>query len=376
MPEKIESYWASAACLLLTIGALALSLSGNYLFGGRMAMTEAGSHWNGGASLYVDLAFTALCGFLGVAIARRSTWKMRIFLGVMAVLFGAASLYSLIGFQGSERINKVRTEQLAVTTQKSAVDKRNAMAAGAYERNLSWLRSQVANAPTRAEKREANRMLAEATKNAPDMDVAQVSSAMSDPQATVFAEITTLPESWLQIGNVVVVCLLVVLGKGIFSGLFGYYLPRKAEAVAVEVPEIKMEPVAEPQRPRLVPTPEVIEDDKTDDLAAKLEDKVESFMDEIEHRNLRAFFSEAMRPASDSSGILASELHAAYADWAKARGISEKDIPTLAKFGRDCTKLMNAAFPLYRKAGQRGMLYKGWKMKSGEAREAPQARAA
>jgi hypothetical protein len=370
---RLESRGASNVCFALAAGALVLSLSGNYLFGGRMAMTDEGMKWNGGASLYIDLAFTALCALCGFMLARKA-YLIGALLGVFIVVFGAVSVYSLVGFQASERINKARTGQLAMDTKASAARERTQRAYGAYERNLSWLRAQVASARTRSERRDANAALASALKDAPMVETPNITTAMSDPQAVVFSELTGKSQDWIQIALVFVTAFLVVVGKGIFSMLGGYLRPvEEKAAIVVEQTPAEAEPEPKPAislRRRLrsiAPTNVHIKSD--------VQERVATVVDDIQRRDISAFFFGAMQPAPNAPRIIAGDLYRGYAQWAKSRGL---EVLTQNQFGRSCTALMESkSIPgLMRESTTQGSFYKGWEFVSSEAEEAPQVKAA
>ena len=97
----------STIFILLGCAALALSLSGNFIFGQRSAFTNEGQYWQGGMALFVDAMLAALSLFVGVLIAKKA-YTSAVCMGLIACLFGLASAYSLIGLGLSERVNKSR----------------------------------------------------------------------------------------------------------------------------------------------------------------------------------------------------------------------------------------------------------------------------
>lgn len=369
----------SIICYALMGLALALSLSGNYFYGERMAMTNEGSKWQGAAALYIDFAFAALAIVFGVLCARKKR-LLATAVGFAVFVFGVVSAYSLIGFQASERINKTRTESISATAKQVAVDKRNDLMAGAYERNLSWLREQVKTASTPTEKREARRALNEALRSIPDLDVAPIQAAMPDPQATFLAELTGLDHDRLQQAIVAAMAILIVIGKGIFAALGGYLWPRAS--ASVEVParadlERSLVPEGAPKGRRRLQS--AANDDDTDELASRVADTMDDLSKEQQQQQVRAYFYEALRPALDAPGIKATEMHKAYLAWAYAKGIEGDRVLNLNQFGRTCTALINRGLVpgLGRAPSGHAYYYKGWTfIEAAGDEEAPHAVAA
>lgn len=370
MSTKKGSRATSVTSYLMAGLALALSLSGNYVFGHRMALTNEGQWWQGAAALYIDFAFVFLAACFAVLCVKKA-WTLASIAAPLLFLFGAVSVYSLVCFQADERINKVRTAETNLEAQIQAVKDKNAMAFGAYERNLSWLRNRVATAPNKARRDEAKADLQKAVTEIPNVDVAEIKT-LATVSASVPSEITGIDKDKLQIAFVLVVSLLVVLGKGFFGAVGGYMWASAASTapVATEEPTTK-QALPEAPKPKLRPIP-YIEDDSAE-LAARLGPDVERHI--FNRKEIQDFFSEELRPVPGAH-ITATDLYHRYAAYAVNNG---HEVPTQNQFGRDCGELIRArGVPnLDRVQKAKGVVYTGWELRAvgGEA-EAPLKRAA
>lgn len=344
---------------LLGVLALALTLSGNFFSGQRTAFTGEGELWQGGIAILIDATFAALCLWIGWLVSRKSYVAATSF-GLVALIFGAASAWSLVGFSLSESTNKFRTA--AVNEQRqSEVDRINYEARmSAYNSYSETLDTSIVLASkdkqtkpgmTPAELLAARK---EAAFNVPQMQATKTESALTDAQAQVTAELTkrlggSLKEEDIQLGRAILISLLAVLAKALCFGIAGYR-PSEEEAKAKPHmadlgPIAPVHPVfSDPVIPGAGKNPLLVHNGKSNvpRLAARVhkpyQDSIRArqFAEETSERQriVNRFFDE-MVVSAPGHNVQASELYARFLDWARE---SDEQVMGNNAFGRILTK--------------------------------------
>lgn len=212
----------SALFTLLGLCALGLTVTGNAWFGMSLAQSEEAQYWQGGSAVYIDTMVAALAGACGWLYARGRI-ATSILLGVLAIIFAAASALSLVGLGAMERIAKAQAIEVAQQSAKEAAEDRNVFAAGAHERNLSWLRQQAQDKSlSRSERRELREELRRETASGPAISERGVTATMSDPQAEFVAKRTGWDVASVQMVFVSGLAILLIIGKTVSFWLSGY----------------------------------------------------------------------------------------------------------------------------------------------------------
>jgi hypothetical protein len=339
----VANIFALLGCL-----ALLLTLSGNFLSGQRTAFSGEGELWQGGMALLIDATFAALCLWIGWLVSRKSYTAATAF-GLIAVIFGAASAWSLVGFSLSESTNKSRTMALNQQSQ-ATVDRVNyeakLQAWNAYTDTLDASILAKGGPPTDKASLLAARK--EAAGNTPELKAPRIESALTDAQAQVTAELakragTSIKEEDVQLARAILISVLAVLAKAICFGIAGYRPPEdeprtvsKKEIVAT-VPA----PLPSPEPPKVIDinpprsnTPRISGRAPLKVYANSA--KARQFAEATEERNriVNRFFDE-MVVSQPGNQIQAADLYAAFSDW--TRDVNEQRVGGNA-FGRVLTK--------------------------------------
>jgi hypothetical protein len=212
----------SVIFFLLGASALALTVTGNAWFGMSLADDPTTQYWQGGTAVYIDIMVAALAGACGFLVSRRR-FASGIFVGLLALIFAVASTASLIGLGATERIAKAKSIEMANAAAKEATADKNVFAAGAHERNLSWLRKEASNLNLgRAERRELRQELMTALKEGAPVIAPRTTAPMADPQAEFLSAQTGIPVDRLQMIAIASLAILLIVGKGVCFWLSGY----------------------------------------------------------------------------------------------------------------------------------------------------------
>jgi hypothetical protein len=340
----VANIFALLGCL-----ALLLTLSGNFLSGQRTAFSGEGELWQGGMALLIDATFAALCLWIGWLVSRKSYTAATAF-GLIAVIFGAASAWSLVGFSLSESTNKSRTMALNQQSQ-ATVDQVNyeakLQAWNAYTDTLDASILAKGGSPTdKASLLAARKEAASAT---PELKAPKIESALTDAQAQVTAELakragTAIKEEDVQLARAILISVLAVLAKAICFGIAGYRPPEEDSTLRSER---KVAPVAAEAIPPSPEPPKVIDINPPRSNTPRISGraplkvyansaKARQFAEATEEREriVNRFFDE-MVVAQPGNQIQAADLYAAFSDW--TRDVNEQRVGGNA-FGRVLTK--------------------------------------
>lgn len=206
---------------LLGLSAFALTASGNIRFGVSLGTSDAAQMWQGGTALLIDAASAALAIGCGMLIAHRRI-TLSIVVGIAALAFASMSAFGLIGLGASERIAKSRTATATSEAALASVQAENATRAGAYERNLTWLRAQATNKRLGYQERKAIREeLRQAVATGPDLLPLPAVNPMVDPQAQIVAQRTGWDVEEIQVGSTAALAILLIVSKVLFFWLAG-----------------------------------------------------------------------------------------------------------------------------------------------------------
>jgi hypothetical protein len=340
----VANIFALLGCL-----ALLLTLSGNFLSGQRTAFSGEGELWQGGMALLIDATFAALCLWIGWLVSRKSYTAATAF-GLIAVIFGAASAWSLVGFSLSESTNKSRTMALNQQSQ-ATVDQVNyeakLQAWNAYTDTLDASILAKGGSPTdKASLLAARKEAASAT---PELKAPKIESALTDAQAQVTAELakragTAIKEEDVQLARAILISVLAVLAKAICFGIAGYRPPEEDSTLRSErkVAPAVVEAIPPPPEP-----PKVIDINPPRSNTPRISGraplkvyansaKARQFAEATEEREriVNRFFDEMVVP-SPGNQIQAADLYAAFSDW--TRDVNEQRVGGNA-FGRVLTK--------------------------------------
>lgn len=389
---------------LIGLGALGLTISGNYWFGQSLANDPTLQMWQGGVAVYIDAMVATLafaCGWL----MTRGRWVSGLSVGLFALVFAAMSIYSLVGLGATERIAKSRTLSAQIKEQSDISRSSATSIAGAHERNLSWLRSQSTNPRVPAAERKLLRAdLFTQTRAGPQVSVASPETIMSDPQAEIMAELTGAPVDQIQMLSIGCMAILLITGKMLafwLSGLvsrvhFSGSLPLSnlsneingeklnggpltpvdnlgnVEDFSRPLSIVENAPHNAPRDASQYSTGEVPESDVEERereivrLRGAIHPEAERHVFDL--RIIHQFLADCTRPEAGSR-IAATALWQAYASYAEAHGYV---VASQNQFGRLCTTLR-----LPRVSGRRSLEYINLRLVRGiEAGEAPHARAA
>jgi hypothetical protein len=340
----VANIFALLGCL-----ALLLTLSGNFLSGQRTAFSGEGELWQGGMALLIDATFAALCLWIGWLVSRKSFTAATAF-GLIAVIFGAASAWSLVGFSLSESTNKSRTMALNQQSQ-ATVDRVNyeakLQAWNAYTDTLDASILAKGGPPTDKASLLAARK--EAAGNTPELKAPRIESALTDAQAQVTAELakragTSIKEEDVQLARAILISVLAVLAKAICFGIAGYRPPEEDSTLRSErkVAPAVVEAIPPPPEP-----PKVIDINPPRSNTPRISGraplkvyansaKARQFAEATEEREriVNRFFDEMVVP-SPGNQIQAADLYAAFSDW--TRDVNEQRVGGNA-FGRVLTK--------------------------------------
>jgi hypothetical protein len=225
----------TAAGLFLTATAgLGLTMAMNWRFGESFAI-ESDSYLSAGAYLIID-TMTALSALtLGQRVAVKA-WTSTIVAGVALILFGTASMVSLIGFGSANR--------MAIAAAQKAEGE---AIVGHYQDGLKarlahaeWLRSQSVTAD--ADKASRKTFLKEssdvingiATMSAPKVDP---KSILPDAQAAVLAKLAGVPVEKVQFALVAMLSALLIVAKATGMGFAGLLWSAKSVVPGAAVRE-------------------------------------------------------------------------------------------------------------------------------------------
>jgi hypothetical protein len=340
----VANIFALLGCL-----ALLLTLSGNFLSGQRTAFSGEGELWQGGMALLIDATFAALCLWIGWLVSRKSYTAATAF-GLIAIIFGAASAWSLVGFSLSESTNKSRTMALNQQSQ-ATVDRVNyeakLQAWNAYTDTLDASILAKGGPPTDKASLLAARK--EAASSTPELKAPKIESALTDAQAQVTAELakragTSIKEEDVQLARAILISVLAVLAKAICFGIAGY---RPPEDDSTFRSERKVAPATEAAPPPSPEPPKVIDINPSRSNTPRISGraplkvyansaKARQFAEATEEREriVNRFFDE-MVVAQPGNQIQAADLYAAFSDW--TRDVGEQRVGGNA-FGRVLTK--------------------------------------
>jgi hypothetical protein len=338
----VANIFALLGCL-----ALLLTLSGNFLSGQRTAFSGEGELWQGGMALLIDATFAALCLWIGWLVSRKSYTAATAF-GLIAVIFGAASAWSLVGFSLSESTNKSRTMALNQQSQ-ATVDRVNyeakLQAWNAYTDTLDASILAKGGPPTDKASLLAARK--EAASSTPELKAPKIESALTDAQAQVTAELakragTSIKEEDVQLARAILISVLAVLAKAICFGIAGYRPPEEETIIRkANIAPAVAESIPPPEPPKLIDinpprsnTPRISGRAPLKVYANSA--KARQFAEATEEREriVNRFFDEMVVP-SPGNQIQAADLYAAFSDW--TRDVNEQRVGGNA-FGRVLTK--------------------------------------
>jgi hypothetical protein len=339
----VANIFALLGCL-----ALLLTLSGNFLSGQRTAFSGEGELWQGGMALLIDATFAALCLWIGWLVSRKSYTAATLF-GLVAVIFGAASAWSLVGFSLSESTNKSRTMALNQQSQ-ATVDRVNyeakLQAWNAYTDTLDASILAKGGPPTDKASLLAARK--EAAGNTPELKAPRIESALTDAQAQVTAELakragTSIKEEDVQLARAILISVLAVLAKAICFGIAGYRPPEEERVIdrLSKPAPVLVEATPPPEPPKVIDinpprsnTPRISGRAPLKVYANSA--KARQFAEATEEREriVNRFFDEMVVP-SPGNQIQAADLYAAFSDW--TRDVNEQRVGGNA-FGRVLTK--------------------------------------
>jgi hypothetical protein len=343
----VANIFALLGCL-----ALLLTLSGNFLSGQRTAFSGEGELWQGGMALLIDATFAALCLWIGWLVSRKSYTAATLF-GLVAVIFGAASAWSLVGFSLSESTNKSRT--MAFNQQSQAtVDRVNyeakLQAWNAYTDTLDA--SILAKGGPPADKASLLAARKEAAGNTPELKAPRIESALTDAQAQVTAELakragTSIKEEDVQLARAILISVLAVLAKAICFGIAGYRPPEEEAGVKRPLTTEPKERLTLSTIPPEPTPPKVIDINPPRSNTPRISGraplkvyansaKARQFAEATEEREriVNRFFDE-MVVSQPGNQIQAADLYAAFSDW--TRDVNEQRVGGNA-FGRVLTK--------------------------------------
>jgi hypothetical protein len=336
----VANIFALLGCL-----ALLLTLSGNFLSGQRTAFSGEGELWQGGMALLIDATFAALCLWIGWLVSRKSYTAATAF-GLIAIIFGAASAWSLVGFSLSESTNKSRTMALNQQSQ-ATVDRVNyeakLQAWNAYTDTLDASILAKGGPPTDKASLLAARK--EAASSTPELKAPRIESALTDAQAQVTAELakragTAIKEEDVQLARAILISVLAVLAKAICFGIAGYRPPEE-ERILQKVQSAPVVEAIPPEPPRVIDinpprsnTPRISGRAPLKVYANSA--KARQFAEATEEREriVNRFFDEMVVPQPGNQ-IQAADLYAAFSDW--TRDVGEQRVGGNA-FGRVLTK--------------------------------------
>lgn len=261
-PARTGSPVLSATFFLLGLLALGLTVTGNAWFGMSLADDPTTQYWQGGTAIYIDVMVAALAGACGFLFSKRR-FVASTFVGLLAVLFAIASTASLIGLGATERIAKAKSIEMANVAAKEATTDKNVFAAGAHERNLSWLRKEASNPNlSRTERRELRQELMTAIKEGAPITAPQIAAPMADPQAEFLSAQTGIPADRLQMIAVASLAMLLIVGKGICFWLSGFLSSG---------PKVSAQPLSIANAPQALPLSNVpLENKDIDDERGEL----------------------------------------------------------------------------------------------------------
>lgn len=365
MQPKIQtkSYLLATIFFVLGITAAAFTMSGNFMFGHRMALTETGQIWQGGVALYVDAMVAALAIGVGFSISRRMIFS-GLCLGLALICFAGASGFSIVGLSSMERINKTRTDAAKQDAINKAVLERNSLVKEGFNERQKWLRSTFVKTEGRAARAQ---ILAEMASDPRGIEAPEIQSVMSDPQAEVAAEMTGLSPAAVQKSIAVVIAVLLVSGKTLcfaFSGIFWPVSKKTAATIAdmhhasgparaheTDPDEFRFD------RPNSNELSEFDSDsglDADDRLVAKL--RPEAAKMAANHRLVTKFLDECT-VSSPGGRIRAADIHDLYCQWAERE---DEEHLTPNQMGRLLT-----AVGLQKKHTQDGVTYMGYACRHG-----------
>lgn len=316
-----DSRLLSNTFVLLGIAALGLSLSGNFLYGQHSALTEDGQWWQGARAIMIDSSLAVLALFVGKLVSDRKYISASIF-GIVAVMFGLASAYSLISFGLSEQVNKTKT--VAVNSERSeAVGRINFDSkTEAYQGYMALLDQNVLAAKNQKDRETALDARRRAVAEAPQMSIPEITSAMTDAGAETAAAYAkraniSLKVEDFQVAQNIFTTILIVIGKALFFGLAGYTRPKPSVvAMAVSMADTAVPPQKALRGMRGTQAERAHARKDADRIAAR-------------------FLAEATYPLQGNA-IKATEFHQHFLKWAER----SKETPLgVNHFGRAMTRI-------------------------------------
>jgi hypothetical protein len=211
----------AAGLFLAGLAALGLTMAMNWRFGQGLAI-EADSYLSASAYLVID-SMTALSALaLGQRVAVKA-WTSAAVAGVALVLFGMASMISLIGFGASNRM----AIAAAAKAEGEAIAGQHQEALKARLAHADWLRKQSLTT-NGADMSKADRKLflkesTDAVKSVETMSTPKIDprSIIPDAQATVLANLAGVPVEKVQFALVALLSVLLIVAKATAMGFAG-----------------------------------------------------------------------------------------------------------------------------------------------------------
>lgn len=315
------------------------------IMSGTYSATLALSDWDRGiqaaSAISADLMGFALAFAVAMCFKYRR-FGMGVFLIFPLLAYAGYSTQSVVGFGAVARVAKDIKVTAEVDAEKRAVQEANAAAFQLKQENLEWMR---ATAYSRAQRKDRFALMSEIRDevNKPiEVKVAKSEGVVGDPAAEQLAGLLSgwgvLPRG-IQIGQVVWLGILVVMGKILGSFLMGYFWPRKAvQEVANKDAEAKPRLAAyrPPTRPNRAPLRDVAEESE-DAVVAAVQKDVEQ--QTAWRRQAQAFFEEATYADVDARNS-STDIYLHYVEWARQLAVPSDQMMSHNRFGRVCTALL------------------------------------
>ncbi len=352
MKPRRSEYVLPILLAVAGLAAWALTSLMNYQLHLMSTHTEAGRLLQGGASLLVDCMVVVFGLTLGTFLARGRRGYAAL-AGLVLAAFAGYSMLSVISFGVSERIGKAQIAERSQAETAKALKKANDFALEQRTQTLNWLKSTIAQTPTKDRRGRAiegngeQRMsLVSAVVELAEKPVEvklppSAEPVVGDVEASVMASLLAgfgATEFGFQLGKAVVLGVLLVLAKMFAFPLVSYLWPRReavSVATAVEAPAALPAPAAndtaapaapaetKPAMPDL-PVPVRVVDEAPEEVGIVPADIV------------REFLGEARRGTPASSVARAGVVYEWFRAWCEARSYPTM---TQAAFGRLCGEL-------------------------------------
>lgn len=339
---RTGSILASLGFGTLAFLMVGLTVAITWSFGHTLALTPWEQTIQALASVSVDLMGFMLAFAIGLLLRWRRYVGAVLFC-VPLMLYVGYSMQSVIGFGSVARIAKDKKITAEVNADKQSTQETNALLAQAKQDTLEWMRS---TAYRRANKRdERGTLLKEIQQEASkpvEFKTAKSEGVVGDPQAEQLASLMSgwgVTPSTIQMGQVIWLAVLLVMGKALGSFCTGYFWPTGGGTRRV----VDRAPLFEGNIATQTAPPRVVRDN-TKNIAAEAVDEqlVAQVSSDVEEeaawwRQVERFRKEATYLDPDANKT-STDLYQHFSRWARRAGVPEP-LMSHNRFGRISTAM-------------------------------------